>query len=65
MLGHALDASGFGATWRVIESMSPRLARWPLRPSQLAVQCTRGEALLARLNIPFLRYTDLSAVTMP
>ncbi len=62
MLNDALAAGGFGAAWRAVESTSLRLARWPLKPSQLAAQCARGEALLARMNIPFSRHSDITAV---
>lgn len=65
LLAEVLDASRFGVAWRAIENLSPRLARQPIKPSQLAVQCARGETLLARLRIPSALYTDLSAVTMP
>lgn len=65
LLAETLDASRFGVAWRAIENLSPRLARQPIKPSQLAAQCARGEALLARLRIPSALDTDLSAVTMP
>ncbi|MET3653265.1 glycosyltransferase family A protein [Dyella japonica] len=65
MLGDALDAGGFGAAWRVIESASPRLARQPILPSQLLAQCARGEALLARMHIPSAWRADLSTGTTP
>jgi hypothetical protein len=61
----ALREGGFGAAWRLIESASPRLARSPLSPSQLPAQCSRGEALLAQMRVPYARPHDLTAVTMP
>jgi hypothetical protein len=61
----ALRTGGFGAAWRVIESNSPRLARWPLNPSLLPAQCSRGEALLARMRIPYTPQHDLAAGITP
>jgi hypothetical protein len=61
----ALRSGGFGAAWRVIESSSSRLARWPLSPSQLPAQCSRGEALLARMRIPYSREHELSTGITP
>lgn len=61
----ALRGGGFGDAWQLVESASPRLARWPLSPSQLPVQCSRGEALLAQLRVPYERQHDQAAVTMP
>lgn len=64
-LADALASTSFGAAWHRIENLSPKLDRQLLKPSQLAAQCARGEALLARLQLSATTHSDLSAVTMP
>jgi glycosyltransferase involved in cell wall biosynthesis len=44
--------SGFGAFWADVEAASPRLARTPLRPSQMPVHTAAARALLAAFGWP-------------
>lgn len=52
IIEEALSQACFGSAWHAIEAQAMRLNRVPLAPDQLAVQCARGEGLLARLAIP-------------
>jgi hypothetical protein len=65
ILKKAFASEGFGAAWQAIEMTSPPLIRRPLRPTQLAAECARGEALLAQWNIPFKRSDDASMACLP
>lgn len=59
----ALMLPYFGSAWRRIESVSDRLGRQALSPSQLAGQCVRAGSLLARLGLPLA--AEPQAIAMP